>query len=237
MKNLRYFWAVGAATLLISFSRCNPRATEDELNDFKALAEANDDSLRNELSSLQDSISMAQNREFVQGNLNGTYEESNDPFNVSFNFNATNFFSINYDVEFESNNLGARNGDTQRILEIDAFIGRTEIAVNNFRDPANDYLRFNIDIDMDANTLVEIDYIEGQISQVLANNQVFEYGFYFENSEDVVVSITNISYNAETEVLSFDYNNDNAAQLAGTMSLIVPKELYDTYPNPQYRKN
>ncbi len=249
MKRFMYSWTALAAALLITISSCNPKATEDELNDFRALAEANDDSLRDDIASLQDSIQMAQNKQFAIGNLSGTFADSDTPFNVDFDFRVNDALRNFFDLEFNNNDVGRTEGQ-QRILYASFTINRTEsnggIARRN---PSEDYLYFNIGYDVDAGTLAYIDYIEGQISQVLSENQNFVYRFGFSDSNDGDFIINNFDYDEDTEILSFDYDfswedganigsdNNKAAQLAGSASVSVPKEVYQESDNaPIYRK-
>ncbi|MGD1843078.1 MAG: hypothetical protein ACFB0B_19615 [Thermonemataceae bacterium] len=241
MKNFMHILAIAATTCIIGTTSCERRASEDEFNDFRALAEANDDSLQNELNALQDSIANAQNRQFAMGTLSGIYADSDTPFSVTFDFRETFDLAKSFNVYSD---------DDRRILQADFGIGRT-LSAGGFasRNAAEDNLYFSIGIDMDANTLASINYISGQISEQISDNRSFEYGFYFDSGyEDVTASITNISYNADTEILAFDYNfswdngasvgfnNNKAASLTGTVNVVVPREVYDTYPDPQFRR-
>ncbi|MEM9983063.1 MAG: hypothetical protein AAF734_11245, partial [Bacteroidota bacterium] len=156
-------------------------------------------------------------------------------------------------IFFDRQGQNTRNG-AERVLVAEFGIARTVRGIDfNDRSPAEDLLIFDIEIDLDANTVIDIDQIGGQISQTISGNQNFVYGFSFSNheidEEDVTGDITNISYNAETEILSFDYsfswgadagvgsNNNKAATLAGTVNVTVPKEVYEAQPsdNNQFR--
>ncbi|MGD1843080.1 MAG: hypothetical protein ACFB0B_19625 [Thermonemataceae bacterium] len=238
MKRLVYSWAVLAAALLIFVSSCNPKATEDELNDFQALAEANDDSLQSELNALRDSIESAQNRNSVNGNLTGTFADSDEAFSIDYNLRYTDE-DYNYMKVYEQN-------DTT-FVRVNKFFFSTPAGPDDYgngESKSGDYLNCYIIIDLDNLTLVEIDDIDGQFSQKLSNESIFIYEFDYDQGDPGNYNISNISYDDDTEILTFDYNlswtdgaplgknNTKAASLTGTLSVFVSR----TYDNIQYRQ-
>ena len=238
MKNLMHVLVVAATACLIGTTSCERKATEDELNEFRTLAEANDDSLQNELNALQDSIRNAQTNQFISGTLTGTFADSDTPFSVDFDFrNALPFYF--QDVFFD---------EGRRILRLQTGVTKTSAQ-------GGDQMAFSFMIDMDANTIYDENEtsINGTFSENISANETFVYSFNYPANnrsvrEESDVTLNNISYDAETELLFFSYSlsfdnnnsigqsNGKAATIVGQASVIVPRETYETYPNPQYRK-